>query len=121
MASPKLFAMNATRWLSGEMSARSPKCVSTSMFEGKCCSGSSGDLWPKGSNKQEETMRARVRTGKSYHPRSTRHLAVVQLSISSAIFNIALTLFQFLAVPLTFSNFSTCDHGSLDLPAPSGK
>ena len=25
--------MNATRWLSGEMSARSPKCVSISMFE----------------------------------------------------------------------------------------
>ena len=62
MASPKLFAMNATRWLSGEMSARSPKCVRTSMFEGKCCSGSSGDLWPKGSIKQKDRMTAKVRT-----------------------------------------------------------
>ena len=31
-ASPKLFAMKATRRLSGETSARSPKCVSTSTF-----------------------------------------------------------------------------------------
>ena len=71
MASPKLFAMNATRWLSGEMSARSPKCVRTSMFEGKCCRGSSGDLWPKGSIKQEDRITAKVRTEKSYHRRST--------------------------------------------------
>jgi hypothetical protein len=71
MASPKLFAMNATRWLSGEMSARSPKCVITSMFEGKCCRGSSGDLWPKGRIKQEDRMTAKVRTEKSYHPHGT--------------------------------------------------
>src|SRR3954468_21362864 len=69
MASPKLFAMNATRWLSGEISARSPKCVRTSMFEGKCCRGSSGDLWPRGSIKQEDRMTTKVRTGRSYHPR----------------------------------------------------
>src|ERR1700719_3321558 len=72
MASPKFFAMNATRWLSGEMSARSPKCVRTSMFEGKCCRGSSGDLWPKGTIKQEDRMTAKVRTEKSYHPRGAQ-------------------------------------------------
>src|SRR3954468_21916617 len=71
MASPKLFAMNATRWLSGEIAALSPKCVRTSMFEGKCCSGSSGDLWPRGSIKQEDRMTTKVRTGRSYHPRTT--------------------------------------------------
>src|SRR5437588_8429167 len=81
MASPKLFAMNATRWLSGEMSARSPKCVSTSMFEGKCCSGSSGDLCPKGSIKQEVRMTARVRTGKSYHRRRTSKPAMDLFSL----------------------------------------
>jgi hypothetical protein len=32
----------------------------------------------------------------------------------------AMTLFQFRAVPVTLNNFSTFDHGSLDLPAPSG-
>src|SRR3954466_10941451 len=71
MASPKLFAMNATRWLSGEISARSPKYVRTSMFEGKCCRGSSGDLWPRGSIKQEDRMTTKVRTGRSYHPGTT--------------------------------------------------
>jgi hypothetical protein len=34
-ASPKLFAMKATRRLSGEKSARSPKWVRTSMFGGR--------------------------------------------------------------------------------------
>ena len=38
------------------------------MFEGKCCRGSSGDLWPKGSIKHEDRMTAKVRTEKSYHP-----------------------------------------------------
>jgi len=41
------------------------------MFEGKCWRGSSGDLWPKGSIKQEDRMTAKVRTEKSYHPRCT--------------------------------------------------
>ena len=35
MASPKLFVMNATWRLSGEMSARSPKWVRTSMLGGQ--------------------------------------------------------------------------------------
>ena len=38
-ASPKLFAMKATRRLSGEMSARSPKWVRTSTFAGRWSSG----------------------------------------------------------------------------------
>ncbi len=44
-----------------------------------------------------------------------------QPSISSAIASMLVTLFKFLAVPVTFSSLSTCDHGSFDLPAPSGK
>jgi len=42
-------------------------------------------------------------------------------SISSAICRIACTLFQFLAVPVTFNSFSTEDHGSFDFPTPFGK
>lgn len=42
-------------------------------------------------------------------------------SISSAMASILVTLFQLRAVPVVFSNRSTDDQGSLDLPTPSGK
>ena len=45
MASPKLFAMNATRWLSGEISARSPKYVRASMLDGRLSSWFPGLRW----------------------------------------------------------------------------
>ena len=41
-ASPKLFAMNATRWLSGEMSARSPKWLVMVQVESLLLCGAGG-------------------------------------------------------------------------------
>ena len=71
----------------------------------------------------------RIRQFKRPVPTNLLELRVFQLntaihsaaSISSAIASILLTLFQLRAVPVTFSNFSTFDHGSLDWPAPLGK
>lgn len=57
-------------------------------------------------------------SSEKYHEGCARHQSA---SISSAISSMALTLFQLRAVPVTFSTFSTADHGSLDLPDPFGK
>src|SRR5437899_768561 len=45
-ASPKLLAMKATRWLSGEKSARSPKLVINSMLDGRWSSALPDWRWP---------------------------------------------------------------------------
>src|SRR5437764_732806 len=54
-ASPKLLSINAMVLLSGEISARSPKCVKTSISGGRCSSGLPDFLW------------ANVETGKRRH------------------------------------------------------
>ena len=53
-ASPKLFAMKATRRLSGEKSARSPKWVSTSTFGGRRSSGLSVRRRPVGGRHEQQ-------------------------------------------------------------------
>lgn len=62
-----------------------------------------------------ETPRARRQ-----RPRPTRN-SQPAASISFAISNMFVTLFQLRAVPVTLNNLSTEDHGSFDLPAPFGK
>src|SRR3954447_12002089 len=46
-ASPKLLSMKAMLLLSGEISARSPKWVRTSIWGGRCSSGLPDFLWAK--------------------------------------------------------------------------
>ena len=54
-ASPKLLAMKAMRRLSGEMSARSPKWVTSSMFFGQVVERAAGfPLAPCGGQDQEQ-------------------------------------------------------------------